>query len=104
MGTYGEGHKPVFATEYGFPTGGTGGNTEADAGKGIKTAVHLMRKRPRNVPVLCYYSDKDRHASDFGSVDTEDFFGGYTAALTKKQAVFDALYYGSHVLGSGRAV
>lgn len=99
-GGAGEGSKPIFATEFGYCTGGTSAGmqqTEALSGAGIITAMHRL-KYLGNVPMIAYYSDIDRHASQFSSTSNEDYFGAYLATLAEKSAITNAIRYAQRVL------
>ena len=75
----GEGRKPIFATEFGFPTGGTGGLqvTEGFAGTGVSSAYYLGATVDPWLFAVAHYTMFDYPPSNSASTDTEDYYGLY---------------------------
>jgi hypothetical protein len=105
MCAVGEGRKPIFASEFGYTTGGTSSGeqtTEALAGAGVITAMHLAKRMPSPVPtMIAYYSDTDRHAGSFGSSSNEDYYGAYAGTLAEKSPITNGIRYANRVISQG---
>ena len=100
MGGSGEGYKPIWATEYGFPTGGTSAGeqtSEANTGEGIRRAAHMARALG-NLPVISYHTAYDYLGSESGGASNELYYGIGAVGLTDKPAPAAAMRYATRML------
>ena len=100
MGGAREGYKPIWATEYGFPTGGTSAGeqtSEANTGEGIRRAAHMARALG-NLPVISYHTAYDYLGSESGGASNELYYGIGAVGLTDKPEPAAAMRYATRML------